>query len=353
MLVKIIVGLLGVVLLSFSGCAQHSNSPKLPQKLQFFSDAIKPVAYRMQRFAIDSHGQAYGTADKKLFKIDTINDNLTELDEFDSSIVGFHITEHNAFVISTDNDHWSEKAPCNIYLSKQGGRNFSKIKQINGGCPVWMSISSDQDFLYIGEYGPKKPNVSKNVWRYNLSTDEWQIIFTAPVSSSAHIHRVAVDPYTSYLWVTVGDTRKNRGVFLSKDQGATWTEMLDSQATGIAFSADRIYWGEDNKNHGWITTTDKQGNHSSVVFDANKFGNFAGSIYELVALPDDSVLAPVMKYAQGKNVASLWYANKENWRLLMIFESLPGQGKDTSAIAGPDKNDFILLSGFKINWYQL
>ena len=107
-----------------------------------------------------------------------------------------------------------------------------------------MSISSDQDFLYIGEYGPKQPGLSKNVWRYNVSSGEWKVIFQAPVHSESHIHRVAVDPYTTNLWVTVGDTRKNRGVFMSKDQGVSWTQARDSQATGVAFSADRIYWGK-------------------------------------------------------------------------------------------------------------
>ena len=353
MLIKAIICLLSVVLLVFGACSQHSTSPKLPHELQFFSDAIKPVDYQMQRFAIDTDGQAYGTAGKILYKINSINDEVTALFEFDASIVGFHIATNNEFIISTDNNHWSENAPCSVYKSVHGGKRFSLLKQIKGGCPVWMSISSDQDFLYIGEYGPKKPNLSKYVWRYNLCTNKWQIIFKAPLDSEAHIHRVAVDPFTRYLWVTVGDTRKNRGVFLSKDQGASWERVLDSQATGVAFSAEKIYWGEDTKDYGRVTVTDKQGDKSSVVFDAQKFGNFAGSFYELVALPDGAVLAPVMKYAKDKNVASLWYANKDSWTLLMIFESLPGQGKDTSGITGPDKNGFVLLTGFKINWRQL
>ena len=345
--------LLSVVLLGFAGCSQHSKIPQLPHQAKLFSDAVKPVDYRLQRFSIDSSGQAYGAAGNKLYRIDSINDNLVELYEFDASILGFHITSNNVFIISTDNNHWNENVPCNIYASKSGGKKFARIKTINGGCPVWMSISSDQDYIYIGEYGPKDPYLSKNVWKYDPDTGKWDTVFQAPLESEAHIHRVGVDPYTNYLWVTVGDTRKNRGAFLSRDQGKSWVEVLDTQATGVAFSAEKIYWGEDKKDYGGVFSTDSQGRRPVTVFNTKDFGNYAGSIYELVALPDDTLLVPVMKYADSSNVASLWYSDTEQWELLIIFESLPGQGKDTSSIAGPDKNGFVLLTGYKINWHQL
>ena len=344
---------MGVTIIGLAGCLEHPKKPYLPQREQVFSAAITPVDYRLQRFSIDSHGQAYGTGGHKLYKIDSISDDTVELFEFDAAIIGFHITANDEFIISTDNNHWSEKTPCNIYASNNLGSDFVKIKQINGGCPVWMSISSDRDYVYIGEYGPKKPNVSKTVWKHNLNSGQWDIIFQAPLNSKSHIHRVAVDPYTNYLWVTIGDTRKNRGVFLSKDQGESWQQVLDSQATGIAFSTDKIYWGEDKKDYGWVSATDKQGNNSAVVFNAKNFGNYAGSIYNLVALPDGGLLVPIMKYADSDNAASLWHFDQQNWELLMIFESLPGQGKDTSGIAGPDKNGFVLLTGYKVNWRQL
>ena len=344
---------MGVAFLGIAGCSQHSKIPQVPHGVEIFSDAIKPVNYELQRFVVDDHGQAFGTSGNKLYRINSINDQLIELFEFDASIVGFHITADNQFIISTDNNHWVESVPCKIYASKNNGRDFAIIKQIDGGCPLWMSISSDQDYVYIGEYGPKKPNISKNAWRYELNTGKWESIFQAPLESDAHIHRVAVDPYTNNLWITVGDTRKNRGVFLSTDQGKSWKRMLDSQATGVAFLSDKIYWGEDKKNHGRVFSTTKQGRKPVTVFNADEFGNYSGSIYEVVALPDDTLLVPIMKYPDADNVASLWYSDGERWDLLMIFESLPGQGKDTSSIAGPDKNGFVFLTGYKVNWRQL
>lgn len=345
--------MLSVALLVLLACTQYSNSLQPPHDAEIFSDAIQPVAYHLQRFTIDSRGQAYAAGGNTLYKIDSINDQLSEIFEFDAAILGFHITDGDLFIISTDNSHWRESVPCNIYVSDNYGKDFTRIKQIYGGCPVWMSISSDETHVYIGEYGPKKPNLSKTVWAYNPDSGEWRIVFQAELESEAHIHRVAVDPFTGNLWVTVGDSQKNRGVFLSKDKGASWTQVLDSQATAVAFLADRIFWGEDKKNYGGIFSSTTDGDRPVSVFNARAHGNFAGSIYELLVLPDGALLAPIMKYPENNNLASLWYSDGMDWQLLMIFESLPGQGKDTSSIAGPDKNGFILLTGYKINWRQL
>lgn len=345
--------ILWVLAAAIVGCSQYLDSPQLPHREMRYSDAIQPVNYRLQRFAIDSRGQAYGVAGNRLYSIDSLNDDLTALFSFDSAILAFHITADDLFIISTDNNHWDEKAPCNLYASRNHGHDFDRIRRIDGGCPVWMSISSDQDYVYIGEYGPRKPRVSKNVWRYDSGGNEWTVIFQAPPDTEAHIHRVAVDPNTGYLWVSVGDTRKNRGVYLSMDQGQTWEEKIDSQATGVAFTADRIYWGKDKKDRGGVFATDSLGRKAVDVFDTRDFGNFQGSIYELITLPNDTLLAPIMKYENASNVASLWHGDNLQWRLLMIFESLPGQGRDTSSIAGPDKNGYVLLTGYKLDWQQL
>ena len=95
-----------------------------------------------------------------------------------------------------------------------------------------------------------------------------------------------------------------------------------------------------------MTATDKLGHGSSIVFEAQKFGNFAGSIYELVVLPDDTVLAPVMKYEEGKNVASLWYLQDQKWTLLMIFESLPGAGERYFRYCRPRQKWFCFVNRF-------
>ena len=64
MQVKAIICLVIIVMLGFAACSQRASSPKLPQALQLFSDAIIPVKFQMQRFAMDANGQAYGTAGK-------------------------------------------------------------------------------------------------------------------------------------------------------------------------------------------------------------------------------------------------------------------------------------------------
>ena len=316
--------------------------------------AIQPVAYQLKRFAVDSKGQAYGAKGNKLFSINTLTDQTTQLYEFDAAILGFHITHSDVFVISTDNNHWSEKIPCKIYESKNKGYSFNHIKTIDGGCALWLSISSDrQENLYIGEYGPKKPGVSKNVWKRDVGTGQWSIIFQADLKSDAHIHRVAVDPYTQNLWVTTGDTHKNRGIYLSTDQGSSWQYKIDSQATAVAYSSSKIYWGEDKLGYGGIIATNYLGENVKEVFNAADQGNYVGSIYELLRLPDDSVLAPIMKYADKNNVASLWHGKGKNWKLLMEFESVPGQGVDASSLAGPDKNGFVLFTGYKLKLAEL
>ena len=348
------VRLLGVLFcLSLSACIRVADAPSLPAPQVIFSDAVKQVDYELQRFELDNQGQVYGTQGNKLFLINSLTDELTQLYDFGSSIVGFHIASDGRFIISTDNNHWREDAPCYIYESTDKGRHFKQIKQIEGGCALWLSIDSDKDNLYLGEYGPKKPNISKRVWRQNHRSGQWSVIFQAKLDTESHIHRVAVDPYTGHLWVSVGDTKKNRGIYLSKDQGLSWNYRIDSQATAVVFLADRNYWGEDDPDFSGVFASTKQGTELTKVFSSRDFGNYAGSIYELLAMPDGSVFIPIMKYADSANVASLWFGSEQDWSLLIEFESLPGRGNDVSSIAGPDKNGFVFLTGFKIDMHQL
>ncbi len=342
------------LLAGLTACQSLTKQPVIPTAERILTAAIEPVDYQLKQFAIDSKGQAYGVKANRLFSIDTNTDRLQKLYEFDAAIVGFHIGSDDRFVISTDNNHWSEKLPCNIHESLDYGLTFEIIKTISGGCALWLSISSDiKGNLYLGEYGPKMPGMSKNVWKRDAITKQWEIIFQADINSDAHIHRVAIDPNTQNLWVTTGDTRKNRGVYLSIDQGVSWNRKLDSQATAVVFTEDQVYWGEDKIGYGGILATNHLGEDPVEVFNASKQGNYMGSIYEMLLLPDASVLAPIMKYADRDNVASLWHGKNKTWKLLMEFESLPGQGVDNSSIAGPDKNGFVLFTGYKLKLTEL
>jgi hypothetical protein len=187
-----------------------------------------------------------------------------------------------------------------------------------------------------------------SVWKTEDHGNTWSVIFQAPNETGVHIHRVAVDPFTDFLWVTYGDDIK--GTYYSEDEGLTWTKVREAQPTGVVFTTDAIYWGEDtNPDIGLVTRYDKQTGTFETVFNASEFGNYGGSIYDMAIGREGLLYVPLMKYPEQTHKPSLWVGDGEKWALLRSGEggtTLTAQG--FPCISHPDKDGYIYVHGYKI-----
>jgi hypothetical protein len=214
-------------------------------------------------------------------------------------------------------------------------------------------MSSDLNgHIYIGEYGPRENGLSKVVWKSIDRGSNWKRIFSeknieAKNFNGTHVHRVAVDPFTNHVWITVGDGKKNRGIYRSTDGGTSWQYLIDSQATGIAFSSKAIFFGEDKKS-GKVSRYIRQSKKAKQIFNASKNGNYGGSIYDLLIGRLGTLYVPTMKYPDQPHIGSVWARIRNEWKLLIELPSHEGKGIGLETIAGPDVDGWIYIPGYKI-----
>jgi hypothetical protein len=334
-------------LLWLLGCkpAEH-----LPVEARIESGGVEPLNVDLSLFANGLDGYVFAAQGATLVRLINGGRTLEPLYRFDDPIAGIHTTPSGLVLVSTTRDHWDSTAPCRVFISRDRAHSFELTKEIDrpGGCALWWSFASSADgTLYLGEYGPRQDGMSKTVWRSRDGGRSWQPVFHAPLNDNAHVHRVAVDPYTGHVWVTVGDGSPNHGVFRSTDGGDTWNKVRASQATGVAFSEQGIYWGEDMSD-GEISFTSRNNGATDRVLRVSDRGSYGGSVYDLAIGRSGRVYAPFMKYPNQNHIATLWSGSGPEWKLLLRLASRPGEGVNVPTIAGPDRDGWLYISGYRI-----
>jgi hypothetical protein len=312
---------------------------------------IQHLNFTLRIFTLDNNKTIIGRTFEKgniLYKVIENGNALQPLYSFPEPIVGIHIMRDNYILVSTDMDHWNPHTPCKIYLSRNNGKSFTHIKTLDQSGAIWWSMSSDRyNNIYIGEYGPKGVNQSKQVWKSSDLGKSWSVIFQAPNIEGIHIHLVAVDPFTQALWISYGDDKD--GVLVSYDQGETWKFVSRSQPTSIVFSKDKIFFGEDMLYNGAVSVYDKTNKtYTRQIFKVNRFGNFAGPVYDMTMGAGNLLYVPFMKYPFLRHIPSLWVGNGSQWNLIMLCPDAQDRFEGFENIAGPDKFGYIYTSTYKI-----
>jgi hypothetical protein len=325
----------------------HAFKRQLPVATEVFSSRLVPSSFWLGNLTLGGQGSVYGTRGKALHRIIDNGSATAILHTFDHNISAIHERADGLMIVVTDNDPKDPKKPCRIYRSYDEGMSFELLKTIEGGTILWWSIDSDRDGrLYIAEYGPQQKDMSKTLWRSHDDGSSWQAIYHAPDNTETHLHRIAVDPYTDDLWLTMGDG-KNRAMLKSSDHGAHWQKIKRLQATAVAFGPNAIYWGKDQKDHPGILRYDRKSKRFKYYFKPDKYGNYGGSIYDMLRLPSGELVAPFLKYPNQEHVASVWIGRGKNWKPMLHLASEHGKGAGLETIAGPDNAGWVYLSGYQ------
>jgi hypothetical protein len=60
------------------------------------------------------------------------------------------------------------------------------------------------------------------------------------------------------------------------------------------------------------------------------------------------LFATLVKYPEQDHIASIWAGAGADWQLLLRLASAPGGASGSTSIAGPDRESWIYLSGYRI-----
>ncbi len=327
---------------------QYFSRPALPSATQILSPAVQKSKFWLNRLHLGTDGQVYGAKADALYTIEEDGSKTKFLYRFKQPITGIHQRKDGLLIVATDEDYWDATKPCYVYRSSDNGQTFERIKTIEQGAAIWWSISSDRaGRIYLAEYGPQQKGMSKTLWRSDDNGDTWVSIYQAPDENKIHLHRVAVDPYTDTIWLTLGDG-KHRAMLKSVDHGSNWQHVARLQATAVAFGPKAIYWGKDEKGSSGVLRYDRQTEQFDDYFMPRKFGNYGGSIYDLLRLDSGELIVPFMKYADQSHLASVWRGKDDIWAPLLQLAGQTGIGSGLPTIAGPDLDGWVYLPGYQI-----
>jgi len=166
----------------------------------------------------------------------------------------------NVFVDSRDFIFVSAGGTNGLYRSTNKGASFTQVLNTNASRSESFYIDMTEDQagnLYTITYtnGSAQPQILKST---NGGTN-WTRIGTT-ISNVLHFHNIAYNPNNGYLYVITGEIppsaayRDGEKIFRSKDQGETWTIVVDRNTTlgtvylAMTFVDNYVYIGQDYPN---------------------------------------------------------------------------------------------------------
>jgi hypothetical protein len=208
-----------------------------------------------QAIWVDTSGNVWSAQADGLYKSTDNGATFTKKD----AIVSSGTLPRMVFQDSSGYLYWSPWAYGKIRRSTDGGDTWADVGSFTAtGAGIWGICEDSLGYLYAGIYTSAGSPSQDVILR---STDNGATWASCYDGAEDHIHGVACDPYTDYIYATVdasGLGGTNR-IIRSVDNGANWTTIFspgDNYITISFLDGMRIFGGDDNYGSVWTTTDD-------------------------------------------------------------------------------------------------
>ena len=147
--------------------------------------------------------------------------------------------------------------PCiwqsNPVTTAGGDFSWTKVFQTqadSGALPITCGLACDNSYIYWGDYGDPLASGSPGPRVYrSVDGTTWTSVLGPGSFAARHVHGIFPDPYnTGHVWMTCGDMGSAGYVYQSTDYGATWANVISTQAwqtVQLSFTPTHIYAGAD------------------------------------------------------------------------------------------------------------
>lgn len=152
-----------------------------------------------------------------------------------------------------------------LIRSEDNGSTFKTCLYLSdkNASTVWHITENKKGWLYTGEYSNLAwEEACAYIYRSKDDGKNWSIVYNNP-HRSRHIHFVAVDPFTEYIYAATGDGSDRAYFIRSTDDGNSWVTLghdslnseIDWQFTSIVFTPNYRILGEDDPKQSDIVRT--------------------------------------------------------------------------------------------------
>ena len=295
---------------------------------------IVPDVPSLRPFFIGADGLFYGSTGSDIY---TSPDGHTwsPIGEVPGYIRSMFGTSTGTILVSAGNN-----GNARVYRRDPAGGTFMPVLDLEYGKLLDFNFVDTGAFLFISEYGPKRPPNSRRIYRSDDDGITWDVVYD-PEYRYTHNHRIFWDPYDSRVLQTTGDGAGNHLFIVSEDSGESWDlKPLHFPTTPPGFNLggptaalahpDAVYWGIDSAEASGVRRQDRATNRwESVLYlgpeSPAREDMFHGQVYDMTEW-GGLMYAPLLLVRSqprpnGLYVAPALYTSADgtNWALAKRF----------------------------------
>ncbi|OPZ75150.1 MAG: hypothetical protein BWY80_00274 [Firmicutes bacterium ADurb.Bin456] len=249
---------------------------------------------------------------------------LTAIHTFEVYLTACRDLDNGELLVACGN----QGAPASLWLSSKGQTKWTKVLETSGPGARFMnewSISVSGRIIVASEYGGKKP--PDNARKVYLSRDygkTWTEILDIGQREGTHVHGCAYDPYYNRIWVTTGDI-PHQSILYSDDWGRNWqVASKQYQATSIYPLPNCVLFGTDSSPNGILRYSRAGKSNPPAVEVAFRIDNSPRLTYNAKlafrgSQPDAPVYFPYIVKVTNERLPGLVIATQDGFNFFEIF----------------------------------
>jgi hypothetical protein len=232
------------------------SAPEKVPSPQILKPSITSVGYNYPTWLSADGNTIYTGWNSKTLKKSTDDmQTLIDIHTFDVYISGCRDLDNGELLVATGN----AGGPGALWVSSKQQTEWTKVlvtSSANAFIFNQWSLSAHKNVVVASEYGGKTP--PDNARKVYLSRDfgrTWTEILDLGQVPRAHTHGCAFDPFYDRIWVTTGDS-PHEAILYSDDWGKTWvTVSREYKVTSIVVLPQCVLFGTDSSPNGVLRYT--------------------------------------------------------------------------------------------------
>lgn len=211
---------------------------------------------------VDRTGIVWGDEGGSLVSSSDDWDTTTEVHDFDTGLPlsAIRDLDNGSLLVALARSSTFER-PGELWLSDPTRTTWQQVDETSswGASITPRTIDAFGPYVVRGEYGNKDGATNARLVRLSRDWGQtWETIYDHGPDAGAHVHGVCLDPRSSRIWVTTGDSGFRSIRWSTLDDPTTWHVITDQHQPTVPCVAGRwVLFGTDNPPNGLLRVARK------------------------------------------------------------------------------------------------